>query len=256
MIEDQFAESTPAFVQAGWDFLAMSRELQVPRSDMLDAIVAQCEGRPPVLVQRSTATREISLDPGIAGPRVQLRCASAKEFRDEPLQFHSFCGCLAESCGPRDAPEAPRPDYRFFQTPSAGNLISTSVWIAARNVRSIEPGIYFLERAELSLREYRASPNGLSLAYESLLQDQMRGAAVLVFIAVSFDRLYQKYGARGFRLGLLEAGHLGQALYMAAYRYGLRACAVAGYMESQVNDILHLDGKDNSVVYCVALGMD
>lgn len=253
-MKKEFFESPPLFVKAGWDFLAISREVQFSSEKSTAALLAQCEGHPAVIIQRSTKTREIKLACESAPLSISLRGPSVKRFEDEPIPFKALCGCLAESCGPRQSSQVVRNGYHFFQVPSAGNLVATSVWLAARNVVGVNAGIYFLERATLSLREYRTTKSDLFRAYGSLVQEELRQAGALLFIAVSFDRLYSKYGARGFRLGFLEAGHLGQALYASAHRHELCICAVAGYIEEEINEVLHLDGKDHSVVYCLAIG--
>jgi SagB-type dehydrogenase family enzyme len=78
-------------------------------------------------------------------------------------------------------------------------------------------------------------------------------AALLVVTAV-FWRSRIKYGLRGYRFGLLEAGHLVQTIQLAATDLGLFALPVGGFFDRRLDQILGVDSLDEAAVYAVALG--
>lgn len=53
---------------------------------------------------------------------------------------------------------------------------------------------------------------------------------------------------------LLEAGHIGRNLYLAATSMGLGACAVGAFLDDALNDLLGLDGQEEAVLYVVSVG--
>ena len=53
--------------------------------------------------------------------------------------------------------------------------------------------------------------------------------AAVIYLTMIFQRMRFKYGERSYRYGLVEAGHLGQNLYLAATSLGLGVCAVGAY---------------------------
>src|SRR5207245_817573 len=79
------------------------------------------------------------------------------------------------------------------------------------------------------------------------------GAAILVVSAV-FWRSRCKYGLRGYRFALLEAGHLVQNVVLAAAELGLPALPVGGFFDRRLDELIGADGLEESVLYAVALG--
>ena len=69
-----------------------------------------------------------------------------------------------------------------------------------------------------------------------------------------FDRNTIKYGVRGYRHIMQEAGHLGQNFYLAGSLLDLSTCAVGGYADDRLNLLLGVDGIKETVVYIFAAG--
>ena len=63
-----------------------------------------------------------------------------------------------------------------------------------------------------------------------------------------------RYQDRSYRYGLLEAGHVGENVYLAAMSMGLGACGVGAFMDDAINDMLGVDGVEEAVVYMLAAG--
>ncbi len=69
-----------------------------------------------------------------------------------------------------------------------------------------------------------------------------------------FWRSRFKYGLRGYRFVLLEAGHVGQNVVLAAAALGLPALPLGGFYDRPVESLVGVDGLDEAVVYVVLLG--
>jgi SagB-type dehydrogenase family enzyme len=69
-----------------------------------------------------------------------------------------------------------------------------------------------------------------------------------------FWRTRFKYGLRGYRFALLEAGHVVQNVLLACTALGLAAVPVGGFYDRPVDALLGADGVNESVVYAVSLG--
>ena len=69
-----------------------------------------------------------------------------------------------------------------------------------------------------------------------------------------FRRNMAKYGHRGLRYILLDAGHICQNLLLAAGFLGLGGCPVAAFFDEEVNGLLGVDGQEESVLYLASLG--
>ncbi len=75
-----------------------------------------------------------------------------------------------------------------------------------------------------------------------------------VVIAGVFSRATAKYGPRGYRFALLEAGHIGQNLVLAATSLGLPSLVSGSYFDAELERWLGLDGRDEAVLSVVLIG--
>jgi SagB-type dehydrogenase family enzyme len=76
---------------------------------------------------------------------------------------------------------------------------------------------------------------------------------VVVFTSI-FQRMRWKYQQRSYRYGLLEAGHLGQNLCLAATSMGLGTCCVGAYYDRDLDAMLGIDGTYEASLYIIAAG--
>jgi SagB-type dehydrogenase family enzyme len=83
----------------------------------------------------------------------------------------------------------------------------------------------------------------------------MLGQAQVCFVlSAIFQRTRWKYHERTYRYVLLEAGHIGQNLYLAATSMGLGACAVGAFLDDKLNDLLAVDGEEEAALYLISVG--
>jgi SagB-type dehydrogenase family enzyme len=82
----------------------------------------------------------------------------------------------------------------------------------------------------------------------------LEGAACALLLLAVFGRTRFKYGLRGYRFSLLEAGHVVQNVVLAAAALGVRALPWGGFYDAQVDTVVDADGVEESVVYAVVLG--
>ena len=75
-----------------------------------------------------------------------------------------------------------------------------------------------------------------------------------ILITASFDRSRYKYGQRGYRLCMLEAGHVAQNLLLLSTALGLPAIGWVGFVDHEMDDFLGLDGVTQSILYIVSVG--
>jgi SagB-type dehydrogenase family enzyme len=69
-----------------------------------------------------------------------------------------------------------------------------------------------------------------------------------------FWRSRFKYGLRGYRFALLEAGHVVQNLVLAATALRLPTLPLGGWYDRRVDALVGADGLDEATVYVVLVG--
>lgn len=74
----------------------------------------------------------------------------------------------------------------------------------------------------------------------------------IIFTAV-WERTSEKYGEFGYQLALLEAGHMGQNILLAAAALGLGARPFCGYNEDVITEILDIDEGQEQSVYTIQI---
>ncbi len=79
-------------------------------------------------------------------------------------------------------------------------------------------------------------------------------AAALVVVTSVFWRTRVKYGLRGYRFALLEAGHVVQALTTVATALDVPSLPLGGYYDAAIDELVGADGVDEATVYVLALG--
>jgi SagB-type dehydrogenase family enzyme len=142
----------------------------------------------------------------------------------------------------------------FRAAPSAGALYPAEVYLGVRAVEGIDAGIYHYEVPDNSLAVLSRGDPSSRLYYVCCEQAFARQASVIVMISAVVERAKRKYGGRGYRLALLDIGHLGQNLYLACTSLGLAIVTTCGFFDDEAADLLGLDGCDEAVFYIAFIG--
>jgi SagB-type dehydrogenase family enzyme len=133
--------------------------------------------------------------------------------------------------------------------PSGGGLYPIDLYILAERVDGIDRGIYYYHPLRHRLQLVRRSYPLDELADHTGYGGRLRQAAVIVLYAAAFGRNQWKYRERGYRIVLMDCGHLAQNVLLVATALGMVAHPVTGFVDDYFNDLLGLDGVDESVLY-------
>jgi SagB-type dehydrogenase family enzyme len=74
-----------------------------------------------------------------------------------------------------------------------------------------------------------------------------------IVVAAVYERTTQTYGSRGVRYVDMEAGHVGQNVYLMATAMGLGAVVIGAFHDEQVQQVLQLP-KDQAPLYIIPVG--
>lgn len=151
----------------------------------------------------------------------------------------------------------PAPDLVFLKknVPSAGGLHPVEACLLVQRVEGLAPGLYRYHPLRHALatvvphEAFDADMAGRFLAGQHWFAD----AAVLVIFVCRFERSLWKYRnhRKVYRAMMLDAGHLSQALYMAATECGLGAFVTSAINEIDIEKVLALDPlKEGPLAIC------
>lgn len=128
--------------------------------------------------------------------------------------------------------------------PSAGNLQALELYLATLGTGWLEPGVHHYDRAGHHLSRLCAPLS--RERWQALVPSMVHfsGGALLLLIVGDGSRVDAKYGARGRRMLLLEAGHLMQNLCLVAATLGLAVLPLGGFFERAIGKELALQSGD------------
>lgn len=204
--------------------------------------------RPKVALPGEVPASTRSLD------EVMLSRETARSFARDPIRLDELAKVLFMSYGiTRDnaGTEFPRP---FRVVPSGGALYPLELYLHASRVEGLDPGLFHYDPEDQTLDLLRPGDASDEIAGFFVQPELVLDAAVTVFVSAVFIRSTFKYGDRGYRFVLMEAGHLAQNANLAAQEMGLATANVGGYLDRDVDRYLGMDGVSESTVYVLLAG--
>jgi SagB-type dehydrogenase family enzyme len=174
-----------------------------------------------------------------------------------PVDLADLGTLLPQSLGPTSVVEAPEAGVvqALRSCPSAGGLYPIDTYLLAAGVAGLAAGIYHYNVLTAELESLPGAEPVADLLREGFFwQEFVASAAVAVLLVAVFERSTAKYGERGYRLALLDAGHAAQNLLLTARQLRLPAVAVGGFDDDLLAGALGLDGVAEAVVHTVVLG--
>lgn len=216
--------------------------LAVHRATSLRATRGPAEAIPLPSAASSPAHEQQEAQPGLEMLDVIARRRSLRRFSGtSPLPLDALSAVL-QAMVVRQAP-----------------LLSTAVRVSvvAHSVSGLPPGAYRYERASHRLLPVRVPADLRAASRAAALDQDVIGEAAAVFV-LSIDRaafMADAAGsARGYRHAFIEAGLVGERIYLEAARHGLGACAVGAFYDEEAAALVHIDPTREWVVHFAALG--
>jgi len=118
--------------------------------------------------------------------------------------------------------------------PSAGALYPLELYVAVGNVENLAPGVYKYKPEGHELVKISNDDVREELAKAALGQEWVREGAIDIVIAAVYERTTRKYGDRGVRYVLIEAGHAAQNICLQAVALDLGTVTVGAFHDDQV----------------------
>jgi SagB-type dehydrogenase family enzyme len=180
------------------------------------------------------------------------RRRSIRDYALRPLPLATLGRLLHASYGVKGERDLGEPMYERA-APSAGGLYPLEVYVATQSVEGLDDGIHHYDPLahELELRRPGLAQPGL--VHLTLEQEMVRAANLVVVITAIPERTMWKYGQRGYRYVWLDAGHLGQNLYLVATALGLGPVGIGGFFDADLNALLDLPAGEEAF-YLVCIG--
>ena len=183
---------------------------------------------------------------------------SEREFSGKPIDIRKLSQFLVYSAGVQknlksqiSNLKSSSPASRTY--PSGGGRYPIELYpVVLKGGKEIPLGIYHLNVEENILENLWQLPADFDV--KNLLVGDWQNASLIILMSVIFDRTINKYQDFGYRLIWAECGHIGQNFYLLSQALGLKCCACAGVDEDYANEILDIDGREETVLMAYIFG--
>ena len=118
----------------------------------------------------------------------------------------------------------------------------------------MEQGVYHYNTYDHALEQINEGEHSDSFVRAALDQKMVALAAISFVWSVIFQRSKWKYQQRAYRYCYLDVGHIAAHLSLAAIELGLGTCQIVAFYDNEINDLLNVDGKEDSVLYLSLVG--
>ncbi len=163
-----------------------------------------------------------------------FRRRSIREYTSQPLTLSELGQILWAAQGITE------PRLKFRAAPSAGATYPLELYVVVKEggVEGLRAGIYHYDPYTHSIQLYREGDYSYELYKAALEQRWVLEAPVNIVIMAVFERTTKRYGERGVRYVYLEAGHVGQNIYLQATALGLGTVAIGAFYDDWVQRII------------------
>lgn len=251
---------------SSWDpaagFLHFSSKDMRYREPEISKAVLQARAREepmPRISRRRPGAATIALPPpATAGEfaRVLLERRTWRTFDRAPMTRDALATLLGLSCAVQYWVPIPGVGRLALKTyPSGGAQHPLEVYVLARRVKGVAPGLYHYASDAHRLVRVRRGATQSQIARYVPKQDWYGRASALFLITAVFPRTQWKYRfARAYRVVLAEAGHLCQNLCLTATSLGLAPFCTMALADSVIERDLGIDGVSEAILYVAGAG--
>lgn len=141
----------------------------------------------------------------------------------------------------------------FRTTPSAGALYPLEIYLVTGEIKNLSSGIYHYIPTKHILQKLRDGDLRIELVKAAFGQAAVKSGAADIVITALFSRTTNKYGDRGKRYVLMEAGHAAQNIYLQTVSLNLGTVSVGAFDDVQIKNILHITNEEEPL-YILPIG--
>lgn len=172
---------------------------------------------------------------------------SIRSFKSSPLSLESIGTILHYSLGLKSRK---RPYTSRTYAPSPGAFNSIEAYILSLNT-VLSKGIYHYNKKLHALEILSQEP----IPFDSLFSEKFaKKSSMIIILSATFERVITKYGNRGYRYLLMEAGHIGQNIQLTSTALKIGSCPLGGYYDDAINKLIHLFPRIESSIYSFSVG--
>lgn len=138
--------------------------------------------------------------------------------------------------------------------PSAGGRYPLEIYPLILHCQDLEKGLYHYNVREHTLEMLLKKNLGKWLIKLTGDLNSIADASIVFIVTGVLDRTRIKYGDRGYRYILIEAGHIAQNILLLATELNLISSPIGGFIDSSIVELLDIKLVKEVPLYMIAIG--
>ncbi len=151
--------------------------------------------------------------------------------------------------------------YSLFNTnsynkrayPSAGKRYPIELYLVVFKNDFIDNGIYHINQEDRKLYKIRNGKFSEVVLQNCLNQEFIKNCSFVILFTGFFERTIEKYGERGYRYILIDAGHISENLYLVSSALNIGCVSIGGFLDDKMDELLAITNKETTL-YAMAFG--
>ena len=172
---------------------------------------------------------------------------SRRTFAETPVELADLSQILWAAQGITD------PEHGYRAVPSARSAYPFTVYVVVRNVEGVDPGLYEYMPEKHQLGNLGLANAGEMLNAAGVQEGAQQAPVVLLLAAAPAKTLAKSPNGDPLPSAYLEAGHIGQNIYLQVEDLGMSTVVMAGFDEKAVGESIKLDSNE-VVMYVIPVG--
>ena len=184
-------------------------------------------------------------------PKVIANRKSRRKYTDDSLTLEELSYLLWTTQGLKWHDEECGSTVKVV--PSAGMIHCIETYLFINRVEGVPKGLYRYLPKEQRIIEGNMADDCAEKLVSALKGNYWSAAVVFLWTAVPY-KMEWGYMEVSHKMIAIEAGHVCQNLYLSAESINCGCCAVAAYLQDEIDSLLGIDGDDEFVIYTATVG--
>ena len=179
------------------------------------------------------------------------------QFSAKPVTLRQWGNLLETACGLTGRvahPDFPDVVQDLRAWPSGGALYPVELYLAALRSKELDRAWHHYQVQSHRLAQLAPCPEDRRLGRLVFADGLWQNASGLLVLTGVFARTQIKYGERGYRFVLFDAGHLAQNVLLACEDLRLAAVPLGGFDDDGLAELLGLKPDREAPLYAILIG--
>ncbi|MCF7849790.1 MAG: SagB/ThcOx family dehydrogenase [Kiritimatiellales bacterium] len=186
---------------------------------------------------------------GSSLPSSIMNRRSVRNWDDEPMAITQLSSLLYYSFGVKNE------NGEYLADPGIEGPSLLNLYLVVNKVEGLEAGVYCYNRQRHNLSQIQGGDFHRPVFEASLFQEVVGRSGVCFVLTTSNALLDHRHGDRSLRYAGIEAGMIGENIYLQTQALGLGCTGIGAYFDDEVSTLIKVPPEEEAITYLLAAGV-